>query len=397
MEKLRIVVGGFIGLYPTGGVTWDYLQYPLGFQLLGHDVFYIEDTGQYPTYRKTDRPLDDPFDTVTYLQKTMQEFGLSQRWAYRDTFNGKCYGMSLAQVMEICATADIFINVSDATIYREEYLKIPTRILLDSDPMFTQVQTTEVESIDLRYHTAKIPMSCYTHYFSFGENIGAENCRIPTLDINWLPTRQPICFDYWNKQAMSAQTCKLSFSTVMNWSTRTKLFFEKEEWGQKDVEFKKFIDLPKMFDDINFKIILAVSAGFKKNVNPSHIENYGWKVLDPMDVIATTHDYKRFIQSSSAEFSAAKETYVKSNSGWFSGRSACYLAAGKPVVAQDTQWSKYIPSGEGLLACSDLTTASAAITDVIQDYPRHAKAAKSIGYEYFDSGKVLSHLLALVD
>ena len=393
MEKLRIVIGGFIGLYPGGGVTWDYLQYPLGFQLLGHDVFYIEDTGQYPTYRLSDLPLDNPFDTVDYLEKTMRSFGMAERWAYRDTFSGKCYGMSLARVLEICATADVFLNVSAASICREEYLKIPTRVLLDSDPMFTQVQMAEVQAVDLRYHTTRVPLAEYTHYLSFGENIGAENCRIPTLHLKWIPTRQPVCFNYWDAHSEQILSPQLNFTTVMNWSTRSKLLFEEEEWGQKDVEFEKFMGMPRLFNDFGFKIILAVSAPFKKDINPAYIAGFGWEVLQPAGTIATAQAYQDFIQRSSAEFSVAKETYVKSNSGWFSGRSACYLAAGRPVVAQETQWSKYIPSGEGLFAYSDVATASAAIAEVAQDYPRHAKAAKALAREYFDSGKVLAELL----
>lgn len=384
-------------MYPSGGVTWDYLQYPLGFQLLGHDVFYIEDTGQYSTYRTSERAWDDPFDTVTYLAAVMQEFGLAQRWAYRDTFSGKCYGMSLARVLEVCATADIFINVSDATICRDEYLKIATRVLLDSDPMFTQLQTTETEKVDLRYSITKFPLDGYTHYFSFGENIGAKDCRIPTLQLNWIPTRQPVCLNHWNPVSTEIKADKLSFTTVMNWSTRTKLIFENEKWGQKDVEFKNFIDIPRLFKGVDFKIILAVSAAFKKDINPAYIEGFGWQVLHPASTIGTPHAYKNFIHHSAAEFSVAKETYVKSNGGWFSGRSACYLAAGKPVIAQDTQWSKYIPSGEGLFACTDLATASAAITEVSQNYSRHAKAAKALAHEYFDSGKVLSRLLSQLD
>lgn len=393
MEKLRIIVGGFIGLYPTGGVTWDYIQYPLGLKLLGHEVFYIEDTGQYSNYRLNDLPWDDPSDTVEYLSDTMAAFGMSNQWAYRDTFSGKCYGMPVERVREVCATADIFINVSESTICRDEYLNIPKRVLIDSDPMFTQLQTNQEQTVDPRYRVKKIPITAYNYHFSFGENIGAEDCRIPTLEINWLTTRQPVCLDYWGTAVKDTKAARTSFTTVMNWSTRTKLEFQDEAWGQKDVEFKKFISVPHLFPDLEFKIILAVSAAFKKEINASAIEQYGWQVLHPSDTIGTTEAYKTFIQTSSAEFSVAKETYVKSNSGWFSGRSACYLAAGKPVVTQDTQWSKYIPSGEGLFSCTDLETAAMAIKEVTGDYEKHAKAARDIGYEYFDSGKVLTHFL----
>lgn len=392
MEKLRIVVGGFIGLYPSGGVTWDYIQYIIGLKLLGHDVYYIEDTGQYSTYRIHDLAWNDPADTVDYLKQTMENFGFKDCWAYRDTFSGKCFGMSLSHVFKICSTADVFINVSDANIERPEYLKIPKRVLIDSDPMFTQVQRGEKQIVDDRFVVNKISLYDYSHHFTFGENICAADCKIPKMGISWIPTRQPICLDYWSLDNPVASKLS-SFTTIMNWSTRLKLRFQSEDWGQKDVEFQKFISVPSFFEGVEFKIIMAVSAPFKEQVKLSKIESYGWKILDPSVTITDTIAYRDFIKLSGAEFSVAKETYVKSNSGWFSCRSACYLAMGKPVITQETQWSKYIPSGLGALSFEDVTTAVHAIGEVQRQYKKHSRAAKEISFEFFESGKVLTNLL----
>ena len=178
MQKLRIIIGGFIGLYPTGGVTWDYIQYPLGFHLLGHDVYYLEDTGQYSFYKSPGRSWDDPTDTIAYLEKTMHAFGLDGRWAYRDVGTGNCYGISMARLQELCETADLFINISASTIMRDEYMAIKKRVLIDSDPMFTQIQDWDDTNIASSVTAIKESFTSYTHLFSFGENIGKENCRI---------------------------------------------------------------------------------------------------------------------------------------------------------------------------------------------------------------------------
>ena len=179
----------------------------------------------------------------------------------------------------------------------------------------------------------------------------------------------------------------------MNWSTRTKLNYANEQWGQKDIEFKKFISIPERISAAEFKIVMAASAAFKKEVDLNSLITSGWKILEPLNTVATTEDYKKFISASDAEFSVAKETYVKSNSGWFSCRSACYLAMGKPVVTQETQWSKFIPSGLGVIAFTDLVSATDAIENLIANYYDHSKAAKEIAQEYFDSNIVLTQML----
>ncbi len=391
MQKLRIVVGGYIGLFPTGGVTWDYIQYPLGLQLLGHDVFYIEDTGQYSFYKSPGRSWDDPTDTVEFLHNIMKRFGLDSRWAYRDVGTGNCFGLSYDKVLDVCKTADVFINISASTQLREEYLNIPKRILIDSDPMFTQVQ--EWDDADAEHSLNKIQkgFNSYTDLFTFGENIAKEDCRIPTYDLNWHSTRQPICLEYWRKNEQK-NPCG-TFTTVMNWSTRKKMKYNNEEWGQKDVEFEKFVDIPSIFKKSPFTIIAADSS---KRMDHSKLKNFGWEILDPLHTINDIYQYQAFIDDSLGEFSVAKETYVKSKSGWFSCRSACYLAAGKPVVTQETGWSKYIPSGRGLFAFHDHESAICALEEVYSNTQKHCREAEQIAFEFFDSNKVLKQMLSKI-
>lgn len=388
MKKLKIIVGGYIGLYPTGGVTWDYIQYVLGLKLLGHDVYYIEDTNQYPRFQTSGKAWDDASDSIAYLRETMSNFGLQYKWAYRDIANGACYGLSLSQLNSICSTADIFINISASTFLRDEYLAIPCRILIDSDPMFTQIDYfNEMKNKDTDRYKMKFIVENHTHLFSFGENMGKEDCKIPSFDFKWRPTRQPICMKYWPVQV--AQVGDTVFTSVMNWSVKKECVYDKQEWGQKNVEFEKFISIPELFPEANFKVMITGISSEKE----TEIKNAGWQLSDPLRYITTTADYQSFINASNAEFSVAKETYVKSNSGWFSCRSACYLATGKPVITQDTQWSKYIPSGNGLFAFTDIPSAIEALHEVKANITKHSKAAVEIAEAYFDSNKILNELL----
>ncbi len=392
MERLRIVVGGYIGLYPTGGATWDYIQYPLGLKMLGHDVYYIEDTGQYPVFQKGKDAWDDATSCVAYLKEAMDFFGLKDKWAYRDAASGKTFGMSEGQILEICKSADIFINISCSTFPREEFMKIPKRVLIDSDPMFTQVQyALELEGgLEASVWSTIKMLQEHNYIFTFGENIGATDCRIPLFEFKWNTTRQPICIEKWQSDRSSYGT---AFTSIMNWSGRKKLEYANETWGQKDVEFERFKEIPKLSHESLFEVIMNRNLKIESSFDEVGLRKLGWKILDPSTTIPSPSDYQNFIWNSFGELNVAKETYVKANTGWFSCRSACYLAAGKPVIAQDTRWSKYIPSGEGLFAFDDIDNVMEAIEQVKSDYKRHSSFAKEIASQYFDSNVVLQQLL----
>ena len=388
MEKLRIIIGGFIGLYPTGGVTWDYIQYPLGLKMMGHEVYYIEDTVQFPKYQQHGKKWDDASDSVTYLKQTMEHFGMGENWAYRDVASGNCYGLSLSRVHKLCKTADVFINISASTFMRNEYLAIPKRVLIDSDPMFTQIEYfLRSDAREDSPYRMKYLIDNHNYLFSFGENINKKDCKIPKLQFNWHTTRQPICLSYWTEQ-ISIKRQK-ALSTVMNWSVNADLVYDNNTWGQKNIEFEKFVSIPKGFPDLNFELTVSnIPEGDKQR-----IINSGWKVLDPLITITNPKAYKNYIEQSGSEFSVAKETYIKSNSGWFSGRSACYLAAGKPVVAQETGWSKYIPCGKGLFAFNDINSSVDSIKNVVSDAKKHSKAAVEIAKSFFDSSVAVRYIL----
>jgi len=396
MEKLRIIVGGYIGLYPTGGATWDYLQYPLGLKMLGHDVYYLEDTRQYPTFQTEGKAWNDASGCVSYLRGIMESFGMAERWSYRDIATNNYFGLSKQKVLGLCQTADVFINISCSTFLRDEYLKIPKRILIDSDPMFTQVQYALEVSGDneATEWTTKYMLENHTHLFTFGENIGAADCKIPLLNNHWITTRQPICFALWENQQTGNHK---AFTSIMNWSGRKKLWYNNEWWGQKDVEFEKYKTVPRSLPNAKFEVVVNKPLNKESLYDAGELTSLGWSIRNPHLTVATTTDYRNYILSSLAEFGVAKETYVKSNSGWFSCRSACYLAAGKPVVAEETGWSKFIPSGEGLFAFRDMDSAIDSVNQIKSNLARHSRKAKEIAAAYFDSNKVLTQILQQVN
>jgi hypothetical protein len=386
--KPRIVVTGFVGLFPFGGVAWDYVQYVLGLEALGCDAIYLEDTGVWPVYQ--DGYLDCSLN-VAHVAETMERFGLAGRWAYRDEISGGCFGLSEAALREFCRTADVFLNLSGSATLREEYAAIPVRALVDTDPMFTQIQYLSGKSLTDGPSGMRQLIDDHTHHFTLGAGIGSAHCQIPTLGLQWYPTLPPIVLKLWDASDPPTGGSRC-YSTVMNWRVVDDVEFEGQRWGQKDVEFMRFLLLPQRVPEI--PLGLAVSQTSGTGFPLEAVRDAGWIVLDPDLCAYDTRSYQEFIVGSRGEFSVAKQTYVKANTGWFSCRSVCYLASGRPVVAQDTAWSRLLPNGCGLLAFRDEESAVEALRRVEADPKTHSKAARAIAEEHFDSGRVLNKMLA---
>lgn len=387
MPKPRIVVTGFVGLFPYGGVAWDYTQYVRGLADLGCDVMYLEDTREWPIYQ--DPKLDHSFN-VSHVAATMEYFGLADRWAYRDEVSGRWFGMSESAVREFCRTADILLNVSCSATLHDEYRAIPVRALLDTDPMFTQIQYFTGTSMCGGPGEMRDLIASHTHFFTLGQNIGAPDCRIPTLGLDWCPTRQPIVLALWPVTDPPAGDAA-AYTTVMNWSVVDKVEYDGERWGQKNDEFMRVLDLPARLPHVRLGV--AVSQPFSGIFPLQRVREAGWAVADPDVCVPDAPAYQNFVSTSRGELSVAKQTYVKANTGWFSCRSACYLAAGRPVVVQDTGWSRLLPNGRGLLAFEDTDDAVEALRSVEADPYRHAKAAREIAEEWFASDRVLGEML----
>jgi len=390
-SRLRVIVGGFLGLLPAGGITWDYVQYPVGFASLGHDVFYVEDTRLWPIYQEASAEGVSCASNVRHLAQVMTAFGLGDRWAYRDEVTGECFGMSAKELAEICRTADVFVNVSCSTFLREEYSRIAVRVLIDTDPMFTQIQYATQSGFTVGETGIRGLVAGHTHHFTFGERVGTPSCRIPETGVRWNATRQPICLAHWPTTSIPHDNG--GFTTVMNWTAGPPLIYDGESWGQKDLEFLRIMDLPGR-TTARLAAVVGQTTG-----EPFPVEaatRAGWRVLNPDTSAGDWLAYRQFIQGSLGEFSVAKETYVKGYTGWFSCRSACYLASARPVVAQDTGWSQHIPSGSGLIGFTTLDEAAAALEEILGDPEGHARSARAIAEEFFDARVVLNNLLAEV-
>jgi hypothetical protein len=359
--------------------------------MLGHDVVYVEDTRLWPIYQRGE--IGNCARNVAHLSAVMDAFGFGQRWAYRDEVSNDCYGLSVDKLREFCRSADLFVNVSCSTFLRDEYREIPVRALVDTDPMFTQIQYMNGASLTNGEPGMRDMIEGHSHHFTFGENIGNADCRIPQCGIAWLPVRQPVCLSEW-QVSTDRGASRPVFTTVMNWAATKALTFGGETWGQKDVEMMRFLDLPGLASGV--RLALAVNQTTGTPFPTTLFREHGWDVLDPYECASDWRSYRAFLSSSNGEFSVAKETYTKSRTGWFSCRSACYLASGRPVVAQETGWSSYIPTGSGLFAFGDVTAAAEALATIQSDKVRHSRAAREIAEEFFSSQKVLGSLLRQV-
>lgn len=373
----RIVVSGLLAQYPLGGVTWDYLQYIVGFARLGHDVYYVEDTGQWPYNPAEDGVSKGCEANVDHLATVMDRFGLSDRWAYRFAWQDQWFGLDEARRTEVIRTADLILNVSGVLRDPAGLDRHGVLAYLDSDPVFTQVKLARGQN-DFR-----AVVDAHDVHFTFGETLGAD---VPATGHTWLPTRQPVVLDEWTH----AMPDTGRYTTVMNWSSYNDVEFAGRRYGQKDVEFRRFLNLPS-----RTAAALEVAMASGKNARAPYdlLRHRGWSIVDPAVACPDLDSYRRYLQTSRGEWSVAKSGYVQGRSGWFSCRSACYLAAGRPVIAQDTGFSDVIPTGEGLLAFGTVEEAVGALADVEADYRRHAEAAREIAAAHFDSTRVLESLL----
>jgi len=344
-------------------------------------VFYLEDTEMWPYDPIQNTISKDCTYNVSYLRGVMEKRGLADRWIYRSAPDASYHGHTEAEAKEICATADLFLNVSGCGWLRPEYLAIPHKAFLDSDPMFTQVALASGNQDVFERIRA------HDRHFTFAENIGARDCRVPHAGFHWIPTRQPIVLDWWHVDTAAPRDV---FTTVMNWVSYKNCEYNGETWGQKDVEFLKFLDLPQRTAQ-KLEIAMGMGPGMKRPTEM--LQQKGWQIIEPAERLPDPWAYRQYLGRSKGEWSVAKEGYVKSRSGWFSCRSACYLAASRPVVVQDTGFSNLLPVGRGLHAFATEDEAAAAIEAIEANYAAEIKAARDVALAHFDARQVLSRLI----
>jgi len=367
---MRILFAGIIARYPFGGVTWCSLMYLLGLRALGHEVFYIEDTGECVYDPVQNVQATNPEYGTTYIHNALEPFGLGDRWAFVN-YDGSYHGTTVDAVRTYAAGADLFINLSGGTwFWRDEYARIPRKVFIDSDPAFTQLAIAKGVPWYVEFFQR------YDRLFTFGANIGTAASAIPVGAFTWHKTWQPITIGDWRSTRLPGR----QFTTVMTWQIESFT----DVGGNKDVEFVKFIDLPR-----------RTAQPFELAINGPQklLREYGWGTVDAMRVSRTPAEYRDFIHRSRAEFGVAKHTYVTNHTGWFSDRTECYLASGRPAIVQDTGWTAHVPAGDGLLAFTNMDEAIAGIDRINSDYERHSRRAVEIAREHFDAARILPRLL----
>jgi hypothetical protein len=400
-RDLRLVIMGILGRTPLAGVSWQVLHYLEGFRRLGYDIYYIEDTGgwAYNPRRKTD---DNESEytyaincqyAVNYVAKLMSSFGLQDAWAYRSRVDGRVFGLSETQVSRLFEKADALVNLTGSTCLLEEHTRVPVRIYLETDPVMRQIEVVrgDRKAIDL--------LAAHTHHFTYGENLGAPDCGVPVTRFNYLPTRQPIVLDWWTPDwrlssgVNGRPDIPARFTTIAKWRQPGKDIEwngETYSWS-KHVEFLKFIDLPRRTQQ-EFELALAWENEKDEEVIPQ-LTSFGWNVVDAISLSLDIVPYRDYILGSRGEFTVAKDQNIRLRSGWFSDRSACYLAAGKPVVTQDTAFGNILPTGRGLFAFRNMEDILSAIDTIESNYEGHCRAAREIAEEYFAAEKVLGSLM----
>ena len=368
---MNIIFAGIMGRHPYGGVAWCSLMYLLGLRRLGHQVWYLEDSGECNFDPVENALAVDPEYALRFIDSCLEPFGLRDRWCYVD-YRGRYYGHTAEAWRRICAGADLFLDLSGGCwFWRDEYAAIPHSAFIDSDPAFTQID------IARRGPGHAAFFSRFGVLFTFGRNVGTSDSSVPTSGLSWEHTWQPVCAEQWSPAAERPRAC---FTTVMTWKTES---FE-DIGGNKDREFLKILHLPAL-TDIPLELAVNGPKGF--------LQQHGWRCRDAVAVSRTLDSYRDYLRSSRGELSVAKHTYVRTNSGWFSDRTACYLASGRPAVIQDTGFGGCIPTGDGLLTFRTADEAVAGLEAVQADYARHSRAARELALAHFSPEVLLPPLL----
>lgn len=384
-SRKRIVVLHLAGRYPMGGIGWQAIHYVLGLTRLGHDVYYVEDSGAHPYDPRVKSVVDNASYSVAFLADAMRRFGLADRWGYVDAVTGVHHGLSRERLAELYRDADALFNVCGATQLTEEHLRCPIRVYVETDPVFEQIRVAEGD------RQAILALGDHTHHFTYGENMGQPDSPIPLEKFAWRPTRPPVIPDLWSTPVDPAAE---RFTTIATWKNAGKdIHFRGETYlWSKHLNFLRVIDLPGRTRQA-LEMALEVEDPAMRDL----LIRNGWGLREAFQVSRDLTSYQRYIQQSRGEFTVSKDLVARTRSGWFSDRSVCYLAAGKPVVTQDTGFGKYIPAGVGLLAFESLGEAVAAIDEVNRDYDRHSREARRIALEYFGADQVLGQLCQEAD
>jgi len=376
-----IVSGAIANKHLNGGAAWTRLNWLLGFKKLGFRVCFVEQIQRQNCVDSVGAVTSfENSANLAYFKQIIQQFDLSGLAALVYENGEQVFGPTYDELLEIAEDAELLVNITGHLTCEPLLRRIRRKVYIDLDPGFTQF-----------WHAAGTNgprLDGHDFYFTVGENIGTPHCLIPTADLPWRGTRQPVVLEYW---PASNQGARDRFTTIGSWrGPYGPVTFEGKTFGLKVHEFRKFVTLPERLPQ-DFEIALDIHSAEQKDL--TLLREHGWRIADPKLVARDPMKFRSYVQTSGAEFSVAQGIYVETNSGWFSDRTVRYLASGKPALVQDTGFSRNYPVGEGLVPFRTLDQAVAGAHSIACDYDGHCQAARSIAEEYFDSDSVLSRLV----
>jgi hypothetical protein len=379
MSRPLVVVLGMMGRCPFGGQTWLYLNWLRGLADVGCDVYYVEDDAAWPYDPRANAIVDDASYAVAHIDRVMERIGLPDRWAYRALYRSPddVHGMSKARLLELYRDCDALLNVCGATVLNDDHRRSRRKVYVETDPVTNQLE------LAMGKRKTREMLAAHDVIVTYGENYGAPDCTVPMDGFLYKKTRQPIDLALW-PAVFDAKAA--SYTTIGNWKQNGNDIVWNGEtyYWSKHHEFLKYLDLPRRRPNVRFDLWLNVDEAADRD----RLLTNGWSLESPLAPSLEPFGYQELFRRSRAEWTVAKDQNVRLRSGWFSERDACYLASGKPVVAQSTGFEGYLPTGEGLFAFRSMDDVLAAIDTIESDYPKACRAARAVAEEYLDARKV---------
>jgi hypothetical protein len=384
----RIIFAGYLVRYPLGGYAWQMAHYLLGFRALGHDLWFYEDTGKL-NCDFAYNPLTNEFAPsyeygISATANFFRKIGFGDRWVFFDVDRGLKYGPGANRMDTLLRESDLLVSFGPVNRIPVELFRGRSSIFIDPDPLYLQLKLARGD------RSLAAILDAHTRHFTFGENIGKAGSILPTAGYTWHPTRQPVAMDIWE----NAGSAGLAYTTVGRWNSQERdVEYQGETFTwRKRTEWCRFLDLPERSGK-TFELAMDVQS---VRGDLELLTAQGWQVIDPIQISIDPWRYRDYLRGSRGEFTVAKDMNVRLRSGWFSDRAACYLAAGRPVITQDTGFGEVLPLGPGLHAFNTVADATEAVHIIERDYDRASAHASEVAREYFAADRVLDSMLSVI-
>jgi hypothetical protein len=384
---IAIVSGALANKPYKGGEAWVRLSWILGLGRLGYETYFVEELDSADCVDESGIAVDFGSSVNSgYFESVIREFDLGGRAGLLCDGGREVAGLGLEQLRDVAADADLLVNISGHLTIPEIFRGPRTRVYVDLDPGFTQGWHAD--------DGVPFTLDGHDHYVTVGLNVGTSACAIPDCGIGWIGSLPPVVLDEWSPQPVPAAPGR--FTTVATWrSPYGPLSIGGKAMGLKHHQFRRMIDLPQRVREATFEVALEIHEGDSADLDA--LRSHGWKIVDPVEVAGTPGSFRAYVSSSAAEFSVAQGVYTETASGWFSDRTAAYLACGRPAIIQDTGLGDRLPFGDGLHSFSTMDDAATAVRQIVADYSVQSDAARDFAVQHLDSDLVLGRLLSIID